>query len=66
MADMVFEVRLVLENDAMQEGADVAEALRKIADTIEVRTRDGLPGCASKVWDRNGNIVGHWKVRAVR
>jgi hypothetical protein len=48
-----FELKIELENDAMRDGAAIAEALRSIANVIEPRTEAGLPGCTSKIWDKN-------------
>lgn len=60
---MVFTLKIKLGDDGMLDGADLAQALRTIANTLEPRTEDGLPGCESKVWDRNGNTVGRWAVK---
>lgn len=60
---MKFTLKIDLENEAMQEGADLAEALRKVANAIEPRTHAGLEQCESHIWDRNGNKVGRWAVK---
>ena len=59
---MTFKLTIRFGNDAMLDGADLAQALRLIANTLEPRTEEGLPGCDSKVRDRNGNTVGSWKI----
>ncbi len=51
-----FKARIVLGNEAMSSGADVAFALRRIADAlIEGRDEDF-------VRDENGNTVGAWRL----
>jgi hypothetical protein len=63
---MTFTLKIELGNTAMQTGADVAEAVRGVADRL-----DGLYGyhrleeCAKdgyKVRDINGNTVGEWEI----
>lgn len=51
-----FEMNLDLGNVAMATGADVAEALRNVAQRIE----RGEVGSA--VLDANGNTVGYWSL----
>lgn len=58
-----FEVIIELGNDTMQDGRDVAEALRVVAQTIEMRLPDNLRRSSSRIYDRNGNTVGHWRTR---
>jgi hypothetical protein len=60
---MTFNLKIRLGDDGMLDGADLAKALRTIANTLEPRTEASLPGCLSKVWDRNGNTVGHWSIK---
>ena len=62
---MKFTLEIQLGNDAMQNGADVAELLRKVAARIESNpfdsyNDDGEFGGVLK--DRNGNTVGKWEV----
>ena len=50
----VVKIEIRLGNEAMQSGADVAAALRALADRLE---RDGLQ-CLQTIKDENGNRVG--------
>lgn len=53
---MMFRVEVRLGNDAMQSGADVADALRDLASVIE---DDGdASGVYQRMFDVNGNRVG--------
>lgn len=49
-----FTVEIELGNDAMQTGADVAAALREIADKLDAGIDAGI------VRDANGNEVGRF------
>lgn len=69
MAQPTFQLRIELGNDAMQEPADVALALRDVADRLE--SIMGFPGTQSvfqtsspRIRDANGNTVGRWEVIA--
>jgi hypothetical protein len=60
-----FELKIELGNDAMQTGADVARALRKLAEHMEdtdLETPIDRPD-SGHVRDTNGNRVGIWCVR---
>lgn len=64
---MKFQLEIELGNDAMLTGGDVASALRRIADKLDVldRTTAGsdLEGVEEgTVRDLNGNKVGRWSV----
>jgi hypothetical protein len=50
-----FDLSIELGNDAMQDGLDVAAALREIADRIEHDLE-----ARGKVRDANGNTVGEY------
>jgi hypothetical protein len=52
-----FRLYIELGNDAMQGPSDLAEALRDIADKVEVRAE-----YPQKIMDVNGNTVGEWTV----
>lgn len=54
-----FTLTIELGNDAMQTGADVARALREVADRAEW----SLVGHMA-IMDDNGNRVGSWFVSA--
>lgn len=59
---MRFKLEIDLGNDAMQTGADVAQALGTVQHRIEdllIPLRDGLGG---PVKDGNGNTLGSWEV----
>lgn len=59
---MTFTLTIELGNDAMQDGGDVAAAMRGIARRIEdnglLNRVDG-----GRVMDLNGNSVGSWEVK---
>jgi len=55
----MFNVDIVLGNDAMQTAADVAEALRRLADRLEAYSHDGA--LLGRIYDTNGNCVGSWE-----
>jgi hypothetical protein len=64
---MKFMVSINLGNDAMQDGFDIAAALRKIADQIQSYNTEDLDASASdsanmRIRDFNGNTVGFWKI----
>lgn len=59
---MEFKLTIELGNDAMQDGAEVAEALEQVAAKVHYE----LPLVAGEphmVRDANGNTVGRWEVR---
>ena len=58
---MKFELNIGLGNDAMQDGRDVAEALRKLAIEIEEYHFPG-PSVPCRVRDANGARVGYWVI----
>lgn len=61
---MRFVLTIALENDAMQDQHDVAEALRSVADRLSklVSSNFGPYGLEGKIMDVNGNSVGRWEV----
>lgn len=61
---MKFIIEIELENDAMQDQHDVAEALRRTADRLNkyVSSSWGPYALEGKILDRNGNSVGKWEV----
>ena len=70
MSDMKFLMRISLGNDAMQDGRDIARALRKAADEIEDEGPFEEPLVVDTVlvkgiWDDNGNNVGMWTVKSL-
>lgn len=52
------ELQLTIEtdNDAMQSGPEVADALRDVAEKVDAGH------CAGRIRDLNGNTVGQWEV----
>lgn len=54
MADE-FKLRIRLGNAAMMNGADVADALRRVADVVQDSGDD-----SAGIRDLNGNTVGSW------
>lgn len=58
-----FTLILELGNDAMQSWADIARALRQVADQVDGPS-DEFPheGQRNAVNDGNGNRVGLWRV----
>ena len=58
---MKFQLTINLGNDAMQDDADVATALRTLAHLLD---RDGFPAASHGIRDANGNTVGTWAVSA--
>lgn len=65
---MTFKLEIELENDAMQDAYDVAEALRNLATYLRInglggrinRPPSALDG--AKILDANGNTVGKWEL----
>ena len=55
----VFSATIRLGDDAMLTAADVAAALRKIADRLE---SEGTTGTFQTILDANGSDVGRWKL----
>lgn len=49
-------IKIAIGNDAMQDGADLAEAPRKIANEVESGDTFGA------VYDANGNSVGAYQI----
>jgi hypothetical protein len=58
---MRFELLIGLGNDAMQDGRDVADALRKVAAQIEDYHFPG-PSVPRPIKDINGSQVGTWAI----
>lgn len=54
-----FVLNIELGDDAMQEPAHVAEALRELAERIDELEPDETDA-SGKVLDDNGNTVGEW------
>jgi hypothetical protein len=62
---MKFKLEIELGNDAMKDQMDVAMALRKIINDLNVHgclDMEDVPLKKNCIFDRNGNRVGHWKV----
>lgn len=57
-----FSLNIMLGNDTMQTGSDVAEALRQVAERIVGHGVLGFDG-PSKVMDGDGNVVGTFGVQ---
>jgi hypothetical protein len=55
-----FTLIIELGNDAMQDGRNVADALRKLAGRIEDNDFRRVDG--GGIMDLNGNSVGKWEV----
>lgn len=50
-----FTLSITLGNDAMQTNEDIADALYDVAEDVALAT-------SGKVFDRNGNQVGNWRI----
>jgi hypothetical protein len=63
---MRFTLTIELGNEVMSSGADVAEALRHIATTLEAIDPEGTPeamvGHMGAIADENDNPVGGWEI----
>jgi len=63
-----FTLTITLGNDAMQTGADVAQALRAAAERLEDRYGfdyiDEWTGLGAFIYDANGNKVGRWGIES--
>ncbi len=57
---MTFTLTIELGNDAMQDGTDVASALRSVAKRVDGDSFTRVDG--RKIMDANGNSVGTWEV----
>src|SRR3954465_10340783 len=64
MADSanIFTLRVRLGNSTMRYHADVARALREVADYLDTFTESDAPICTDSdaIHDHNGNHVGGW------
>jgi hypothetical protein len=60
---MKLVIEINLDNDAMQTGRDVADALGKLAHHVEDNTLPLAPE-DGVIRDLNGNTVGRWQVTA--
>jgi hypothetical protein len=67
---MQFNLKIIMDNDGMRTGADLAFALRALAEKIDDYTQSfDDPADESGfdriglVWDANGNRVGKWNVK---
>lgn len=59
------KINIKLDNEAMQDGIDVARALDKIVDELEWNYTAQLEphaGLSKPILDLNGNIVGTWTI----
>ena len=55
----MFTINIELGNEAMNHPEHIAEALRKVADRLDVLDRDFLiDGAHLNILDLNGNLVG--------
>lgn len=61
---MTFTLTIELGNDAMQDGSDIAGALRKVAGKLAGCSARDLVGNSGKIMDVNGNSVGEWEVKS--
>ena len=60
---MKFEVGIELGNEAMEQYADIAGALRKIARRFDLESTEPINRAESgKIMDSNGNSVGYWEI----
>lgn len=62
---MDFKLKIKLGNEAMQNGHDIAGALRKIAVVVG-DYNEVSPGMGGGIRDLNGNTVGEWEVTGAR
>jgi hypothetical protein len=58
-----FNLTIELGNDAMQSPADIARALRRVAETWGMIEGAAAVGEEGEIRDLNGNTVGGWEVR---
>ena len=58
---MKFTLNIELGNDAMQTGADISDALHKLAGKV-YGFDDAIEGERGVIMDTNGNKVGEWEV----
>lgn len=59
-------LRIELGNDAMQSSADVATALRKVAERLEEKgylEDEEVSSLTRGIMDHNGRTVGEWGLR---
>jgi hypothetical protein len=61
-----FFIKINLGNELMQDGADVAEALREVADKIDGLALKFPFSEAYSIQDKNGNTVGSYGVKEIR
>jgi hypothetical protein len=59
---MQFNLQIKSDNDAMQTGADIARALREVADKLDYNVTPPH-GEYANIKDLNGNNVGGWRVK---
>jgi len=59
-----FVLWIELGNDAMQSPADVARALRAVADKLAPANWERASQLSSRIGDDNGNKVGEWEVQS--
>ena len=57
---MTFRLKIELGNDAMQNGHDIATALRTVIAQLDLY--GDVTAISSNIRDLNGNTVGDWKV----
>lgn len=58
---MRFKLEVDMNNDAMQNGMDVASALTEVADKIRhYHSPSEMKGIGGYILDENGNKVGRW------
>jgi hypothetical protein len=62
---MTFQMTIEIGNDAMQDGEDIARAIRSVAARVAmVPTIDDDVEAEGIIRDDNGNKVGEWSVSA--
>lgn len=57
---MEFTLTIMLGNEAMQTGVEIADALRKVADHVQ-NVGYGTSDIEGKIRDENGNTVGSYQ-----
>lgn len=60
---MTFNLKIELENAAMEEPLDVVTALQDVAGKIQ---KYGFESGRNRIRDENGNTVGYWEVSGGR
>jgi hypothetical protein len=58
---MKFTLEIEMGNEAMLSYADIASSVRRIFSAF-ARTHEEVEDNAGRIYDANGNKVGHWSI----